>query len=101
MKPVVTTNKGGIPEVVKHGRKTGFVISVENYRKELFPYISMLLDSQLFRDALSQQGGKRAKEFSGPAQLIIIIRCLNVLLPKLYKQTKCRLPESTIKICFY
>ena len=63
MKPVVTTNKGGIPEVVKHG-ETGFVFSVENYRKELFPYISMLLDSQLLRDALSQQGWKRAKEFS-------------------------------------
>ena len=62
MKPVVTTNKGGIPEVVKHG-ETGFVFSVENYRKELFPYISMLLDSQLLRNTLSQQGWKRAKEF--------------------------------------
>ena len=62
-KPVVTTKKGGIPEVVKHD-ESGFVFLVEKYREELFQYLSLLLKSKTLRDELSDQGRKRAKEFS-------------------------------------
>ncbi len=61
-KPVITTRKGGIPEVVIHG-ESGLVFSVENYRQELFLYLSLLLQSKGLRDELSYQGWKRAKEF--------------------------------------
>ena len=62
-KPVVTTKKGGIPEVVIHG-ESGFVFAAENYGQELFRYLSLLLKSKQLSDEVSNQGWERAKEFS-------------------------------------
>lgn len=62
-KPVVTTKKGGIPEVVIHG-ESGFVFSVKNYHQDLYIYISSLLQSKELRDKLSYHGWERAKKFS-------------------------------------
>ncbi|MGP7817096.1 glycosyltransferase family 4 protein [Niallia sp. 01092] len=62
-KPVISTNKGGIPEVVKHG-ETGIIFSVENYKKELPLYLRFLLDSPAVRETLSANAFRRAKEFS-------------------------------------
>lgn len=62
-KPVITTNKGGIPEVVKHD-ETGFVFSADQYREELPHFISLLLDSKVLREKFAANGWERACHFS-------------------------------------
>ncbi|MEH7121970.1 glycosyltransferase family 4 protein [Bacillus sp. JJ1773] len=63
MKPVVTTNNGGIPEVVEHA-ETGIIISLDNPKEELFHSILSLLESNSLSERLSKNGFERAKEFS-------------------------------------
>ncbi|WNS75978.1 glycosyltransferase family 4 protein [Bacillus sp. DTU_2020_1000418_1_SI_GHA_SEK_038] len=62
-KPVVTTNNGGIPEVVKHG-ETGIILTIDNPKEELFHSILSLLESNSLSERLSKNGFERAKEFS-------------------------------------
>jgi len=56
-KPVVATNVGGIPELMKDG-ETGFLIEKDN-PKELFEKISILLDNL----EKTKEMGKKGKEF--------------------------------------
>lgn len=63
MKPVISTNNGGIPEVVLHG-ETGIIISLDNPKEELFHSILSLLESDSLRERLAKNGFVRAKKFS-------------------------------------
>ena len=56
-KPVVATNVGGIPELMKDG-KTGFLIEKGN-SKELFEKLSLILDDQ----EKSKEMGKKGRRF--------------------------------------
>ena len=56
-KPVVATNVGGIPELMKDG-KTGFLIEKDN-PTELFDKLSLLLNNL----ENAQEMGKKGKEF--------------------------------------
>jgi glycosyltransferase involved in cell wall biosynthesis len=56
-KPVIATNVGGIPELMKDG-KTGFLIE-KNNPKELFDKLSLLLNNP----ENAQEMGKKGKEF--------------------------------------
>ena len=56
-KPVIATNVGGIPELMKDG-KTGFLIEKGN-SKELFEKLSLILDDQ----EKSKEMGKKGRDF--------------------------------------
>ena len=56
-KPVIATNVGGIPELMKDG-KTGFLIEKGN-SKELFEKLSLLLNNL----EKSKEMGKKGKSF--------------------------------------
>lgn len=62
-KAVVASDRGGIPELIKH-EENGFVVSIENYRKELYESISTLLNSEELREEYGQKGLERVKEFT-------------------------------------
>ncbi len=62
-KAVVASDRGGIPELIKH-EENGFVVSIENYREELYQSISKLLNSKELREEYGKKGLERVKEFT-------------------------------------
>lgn len=62
-KAVVASDRGGIPELIKH-EENGFVVSIENYREELYDSISALLKSEELREEYGKKGLERVKEFT-------------------------------------
>lgn len=62
-KAVVASNRGGIPELIKH-EENGFVVSLENYREELYESISKLLTSKELREEYGRRGLERVKDFT-------------------------------------
>ncbi|HJV46416.1 MAG TPA: glycosyltransferase family 4 protein [Bacillota bacterium] len=62
-KPIVASDRGGIPELVKH-EQNGCIFSIENYRQELYRSIRLLLQSKELREKFGKQGYKMVKDFS-------------------------------------
>jgi glycosyltransferase involved in cell wall biosynthesis len=62
-KPVIATNSGGTPEIVKNG-ETGFLIN-QSDPDELAEKIELLLNDRNLRESMGENGRKRiSKEFS-------------------------------------
>jgi len=62
-KAIVASNRGGIPEVVKH-EENGFVVSLKNHEEELYESICRLLESSELREEFGKKGLERVKEFT-------------------------------------
>jgi spore coat protein SA len=62
-KAVVASDRGGIPEVIKH-EENGFIISLDKYKEELVESISTLLQSEELREEYGKRGLELVKEFS-------------------------------------
>ncbi|WP_025026736.1 glycosyltransferase family 4 protein [Caldalkalibacillus mannanilyticus] len=62
-KPVVTTNRGGIPEVVKNG-VNGYVLPIHQLSKKLPKVLFRILQSKELKQKLSTQARNRATSFT-------------------------------------
>lgn len=62
-KAVVASDRGGIPELIKH-EQNGLVVSIENYREELYESISKLLNSKELREEYGKKGLEQVKKFT-------------------------------------
>lgn len=65
-KPVITTTKGGVSEVVKEGH-TGFLIAPGDWKRDLPSIWEQMWKSTLLRTQMSKQALHRAEEFSWEA----------------------------------
>ncbi|MDQ0339001.1 spore coat protein SA [Caldalkalibacillus uzonensis] len=62
-KPVVTTDSGGIPEIVIDN-ETGYVVPIENISEQLPQKINKLLQSKTLRKRFGENGLARVKDFT-------------------------------------
>jgi spore coat protein SA len=62
-KAVVASDRGGIPEVINH-EENGIIISMDNYKQELYESLSKLLESKELREQYGKKGLERVKEFT-------------------------------------
>ncbi|RKD24584.1 hypothetical protein BEP19_09410 [Ammoniphilus oxalaticus] len=62
-KAIVASDRGGIPEVVKH-EENGFVFPLKNYKEDLYESISQLLEDEDLRAEFGQKGLERVKQFT-------------------------------------
>ncbi|RXT13966.1 glycosyltransferase family 4 protein [Ammoniphilus sp. CFH 90114] len=62
-KAIVASDRGGIPEVVKH-KKNGLIVSLDRDQQELYDSIRTLLESEELREEFGKKGMEYVRKFS-------------------------------------
>jgi spore coat protein SA len=80
-KPVITTDIGGIPEVVRHN-ETGYVLPVQTLSKSLPIAIKKLVNSENIRKEMGEQGLRHIQNFTWEKTATAYLQIFESILSK-------------------
>lgn len=89
-KPVVSTNVGGVEDIVSHG-KTGFVTNVNDV-ETFVSYINMLIESKELRDKMGAKGHQAVIKQYSKQRLVKDVK--NLYLNFLEQEERASIPET-------